>query len=350
MLRLALGDVGPTHASEKSYNNHWGVPLSLARLPRDAAYAVFEIGMNHAGEILPLSQMVRPHLALITTVEAVHLGHFGSVDEIGEAKAEVFAGLVPGEAAILPRDNPHFELLRTRAAAAGARILTFGFHEEADFRALKVELGPRGSAVIAGYGSQRLPYRIGAPGEHYVANSLAVLAAVHALGADLMRCLPALARVTAPPGRGARTMLTADGGEFLLIDESYNANPASVRAALAAMATTSRETFPRRIAVLGDMLELGQSSADLHRGLKDAIEAAGVDLVFACGAMMKELFESLSAAQRGEWAADSAQLAPSLLAAVRAGDVVMIKGSLGSRMAPLVETLLTRYRPQRGGE
>ncbi len=189
-------------------------------------------------------------------------------------------------------------LLRERAAAVGAKIVTFGYHEEADLRGLQVDLDAKGSSVIAGHGSQRFPYRVGAPGEHYVKNSLAVLAALDALGADAMRCLPALARIAAPAGRGARTLLDAPDGQILLIDESYNANPASVRAALAAMATTPREAFPRRVAVLGDMLELGEASAELHRGLKEAVDAAGVDLVLACGPMMKLLLDDLATARQ----------------------------------------------------
>jgi UDP-N-acetylmuramoyl-tripeptide--D-alanyl-D-alanine ligase len=349
MLRLCLGLAGPTHAAEKSYNNHWGVPLTLARLPPDAQYAVLEIGMNHAGEIAPLSEMARPHVVLITTVEPVHLGFFPSVEAIAEAKAEIFTGLVPGGGAVLPRDNPHFPFLRERASSIGAKIATFGYHNEADFRALQVDLGPKGSSVIAGQGTQRFPYRLGAPGEHYVRNSLAVLATLNALGADAMRCLPGLARVAAPIGRGARTLLDAPDGQILLIDESYNANPASVRAALAAMATTPREAFARRIAVLGDMLELGEAAPELHRALKEAVEASGVDLVLACGPMMRHLFDDLTRTRQGAWAPSSTELVPLLLEAVRAGDAVMIKGSLGTRMAPLVEAMVARFGPGRPG-
>jgi UDP-N-acetylmuramoyl-tripeptide--D-alanyl-D-alanine ligase len=348
MLRACLGKLGPTHASEKSYNNHWGVPLTLARMPPDCAYAVFEIGMNHPGEITPLAQMVRPHVAVITTIEPVHIEYLGTVEAIAEAKAEIFAGLVPGGTAVLPRDNPHFPLLRERAGAVGAKIVTFGYHEEADYRALQVDLGPKSSAVIAGHGSQRFPYRVGAPGEHYVRNSLAVLATLVAAGADAMRCLPGLARISAPVGRGARALLDAPGGQILLIDESYNANPASVRAALAAMASTPREAFPRRVAVLGDMLELGDASESLHRGLREAIDAAGADLVLACGPMMRLLLDDL-APERRAWAPTSAELEAVLLSMVQAGDVVMIKGSLGTRMAPLVAAMLARFGQGRPG-
>jgi UDP-N-acetylmuramoyl-tripeptide--D-alanyl-D-alanine ligase len=344
MLRLTLSEAGATHASEKSYNNQWGVPLTLARLPRDAAYGVFEIGMNHAGEITPLARMVRPHAAVITTVEPVHLQYFTSVEEIAEAKAEILKGLVPGGTAILPHDNAHFALLRERAAAVGAGVVSFGYAEAAGVRCIQAHMDARGSSVIAGTGSQRFPYRIGTPGEHYVKNSLAVLAAVEALGADAMRCLPALVRAAAPAGRGARTLLeTPGGGRILLIDESYNANPASMRAALAAMATVPRGDFPRRIAVLGDMLELGEAAADLHRGLNEAVDAAGIDLVFACGPMMQRLFDRLVPIRQGAWAQDSARLEPALLRAVGAGDAVMIKGSLATRMAPLVEALRARF-------
>ncbi len=255
---------------------------------------------------------------------------------------------MPGGTAVLPRDNPHFPLLRERASAVGAQIVTFGYHEEADFRALQVDLGPKGSSVIAGHGSQRFPYRVGAPGEHYVRNSLAVLATLGAAGADAMRCLPGLARVSAPVGRGARTLLDAPDGQILLIDESYNANPASVRAALAAMASTPREAFPRRVAVLGDMLELGEASEGHHRGLKEAVDAAGVDLVLACGPMMRLLLDDL-APERRAWAPTSTELEAVLLGIVQAGDVVMIKGSLGTRMAPLVAAMLARFGPGRPG-
>jgi UDP-N-acetylmuramoyl-tripeptide--D-alanyl-D-alanine ligase len=343
MLRLCLSDAGATHASEKSYNNHWGVPLTLARMSRTTQFGVFEIGMNHAGEIAPLSRLVRPHAAVVTTVGPVHLEFFPSVEAIAEAKAEIFEGLVPGGTAVLPHDNPHFALLKQRAEAVGADVVSFGYAEAADVRGIQANMDAKGSSVIAGVDSQRFPYRVGAPGEHYVKNSLAVLAALMALGADPMRCLAALVKAAAPAGRGARTTLGTQDGRILLIDESYNANPASVRAALAAMATVPRADFPRRVAVLGDMLELGSDGPDLHRGLKEAVDAAGIDLVFACGPMMKLLFEQLKPAQQGAWMQGSAELAPRLLKAVRAGDVVMIKGSLASRMGPLAEAMRARF-------
>lgn len=343
MLRLTLSEIAPTHASEKSYNNHWGVPLTLARMPRSAQYGVFEIGMNHAGEITPLTEMVRPHAVVITTVEPVHLEFFGTVEAIAEAKAEILRGLVPGGTAILPRDNAHFALLKERANAVGAKVVSFGYADNAEVRAIQINLEAGGSSVIAGVGSRRFPYRVGAPGEHYVKNSLAVLAALGALGADPMRALPGLLRAAAAPGRGQRSVLAGDEGRILLVDESYNANPASMRAALAAMATTPRTEYARRIVALGDMLELGSASADLHKELKESVDAAGIDLVFACGSNMKALFDELKPAQQGSWAPDSATLVPLLLNAVRGGDAVMVKGSLASRMAPVVEALKARF-------
>lgn len=339
MLRLCLGQQGLTHAAEKSFNNHWGVPLTLARMPAESRFGIFEIGMNHPGEITPLARMVRPQVAIITTVEAVHLAQFGSVEEIAEAKAEIFAGLEPGGTAIVNRDNAHFDLLRERAMQHGARIVSFGRHEEANVRCEALDLGSDSSGITANVSGRRIAYRLGAPGAHLAINSLAVLAAVDALGADVEMAAAALAETVAPVGRGARTRIRVPGGELLLIDESYNANPASMRAALATMAAVPRASYPRRIVVLGDMLELGSEARRLHEELKGAIDAAGADLVFACGPSMALLYARLDKKMQAAWRDTSEALSAPLLEAVRAGDVVMVKGSFGSRMAPLVEAL-----------
>ena len=341
-LRACLSRLGETHAAEKSFNNQWGVPLTLARMPASARYGVFEIGMNHAGEIAPLSALVRPHVAIITTVEPVHLQFFASVADIAEAKAEIFAGLEPGGTAVLNRDNAYFDLLQKRAREAGARVFSFGRHADADVRPEVWTLGAEGSDIAVRVGGKRIAYRLAAPGAHIAQNSLAVVAALATLGADVEAALPALAGITAAKGRGARRELSLEDGAILLIDESYNANPASMRSALAAMATVPRKRFRRRIAVLGDMLELGDQSARLHEDLKEPVDAAEVDLVFACGPHMQRLYAALPSARRGEWGPTSQDILAPLVAAVRGGDVVMIKGSLGSRMEPLVEALVRK--------
>jgi len=345
-LRACLAHVGAIHAAEKSFNNHWGVPLTLARMPADANYGVFEIGMNHAGEITPLAELVRPHVAIVTTVEPVHLQYFGSVEGIAEAKAEIFSGIEPGGTAILNRDNAFFDLLAKRARAHGARVVSFGRNEAADVRPEVWTLEPDGTDIVVRLGDQRIAFRVGAPGAHIAQNSLAVVAALKALGADVERAVAGLADLTVAKGRGARVTVSVEDGIILLIDESYNANPASMRAALAAMATVPRGANQRRIAVLGDMLELGAESGCLHEDLKEPVDAAEVDLVFACGPNMKRLFAALPTAKRGMWAETSEGIAAPLLAEVRAGDVVMIKGSLGSRMAPLVDALMQKGEQQ----
>jgi UDP-N-acetylmuramoyl-tripeptide--D-alanyl-D-alanine ligase len=341
-LRACLARLGATHAAEKSFNNHWGVPLTLARMPAESRYGVFEIGMNHAGEITPLTALVRPHVAVVTTVEPVHLEYFGSVEAIAEAKAEIFSGLEPGGTAILNRDNAFFDLLAERARTHGARVVSFGRHESADVRPDVWSLEADGTDIVVRLGDRRIAYRLGAPGAHLAQNSLAVVATLQALGADIERAVGALADMRAAKGRGARVDVPLEDGAILLIDESYNANPASMRSALSAMATVPRSSHPRRIAVLGDMLELGADAGHLHEGLKEAVDAAEVDLVFACGPNMQRLFAALPAKRRGMWAETSGGIVAPLLEAVRAGDVVMIKGSLGSRMAPLVDALVQK--------
>ncbi len=340
MLRAACQALGTTHAAEKSYNNHWGVPLTLARMPADTKFGVFEIGMNHAGEITPLVAMVRPHVAIVTTVEPVHLEFFDSVADIAHAKAEIFSGLIPGGAAIINRDNPYADILETAAKAAGARIVMFGEDELSDIRAAKITLGPQSTKALVRYDSLEREIEIGIPGVHVAKNALAVFAALNALDLDLDRALPALGDIQATAGRGARMRFQAsDGRDILVIDESYNANPASMRAALAALGAVPRADFSRRIAVLGDMLELGASSGQLHTELKTALESADVDLVFASGPNMRLLYEALPQSRQGGWAEASSGIAIQLCQAVKGGDAVMIKGSLGSRMGPLVVAL-----------
>ena len=343
-LRLALSADGETHSSVASYNNHWGVPLSLARCPAGAKYAVFEIGMNHAGEITPLTTLVRPRVAIITGIEPVHLEYFGALEKIADAKAEIFAGIEPGGAAILNRDNSQFDRLAASARAARIeRIVSFGEHAEADARLLRVSLATDCSTVEAAILGQVVTYKLGAPGRHLVINSLAVLAAVHLVGADLALAALALNNLKPASGRGARIVLTVPGGNALLIDESYNANPASMRAAIALLGHATIGTRGRRIAVLGDMLELGPSGVGLHRALVDAIEEAGIDLVFCSGPLMHALWEALPSRVRGGYAGTAAELEPNVLEVIRAGDAIMVKGSLGSKMGPIVKALERQF-------
>jgi UDP-N-acetylmuramoyl-tripeptide--D-alanyl-D-alanine ligase len=340
MLRLALSKDGETHASVASYNNHWGVPLSLARCPASARYAVLEMGMNHAGEIAPLSRLARPHIAMITTIAPVHLEFFGSLNKIADAKAEIFLGVQPGGAAVINRDIPQFAQLKRAANAAGVeRVVSFGSHAQADAGLIKCSLHPRCSTVQANILGTELTYKIGAPGRHLVHNSLAVLAAAELAGADIALAALALAEFTVPLGRGAPIEIDPPGGTALLIDESYNANPVSVDAALALLGQAPVGPQGRRIAVLGDMLELGSKGKTLHRGLTAPIAANAIDLVFCCGPLMRSLWQALPAGQRGGYAEDSAALEPQVVSAIHAGDVVMVKGSNGSRMAPIVKAL-----------
>ena len=277
----------------------------------------------------------------------MHLEFFPSVEAIADAKAEIFCGLEPGGTAVLNRDNPHFERLSARAREVGASVISVGRHPAADVRCTALELRSTGSDITVEIAGRRHRYTVNLPGEHIAANSLAVVAALHALGADIEAAVAALARLDAPSGRGGRVTLTAPGGAILLIDESYNANPASMCAALATLALVPREEYPRRVAVLGDMLELGAGARDLHLGLKQAVDAAAVDLVFSVGPNMQALFEAIEPARRGRWAERSGDLAAPLLDAIRAGDAVMVKGSFGTRMAPLVEALARKYAPPR---
>jgi UDP-N-acetylmuramoyl-tripeptide--D-alanyl-D-alanine ligase len=305
---------------------------------------VFEIGMNHAGEITPLTKLVRPHVAIVTTIAPVHLEFFGTLDAIADAKAEIFSGVEPGGAAVINADTMQFERLNAAAQAAGVKqIASFGAREDADARALKVSLQAETSTVQARVLGHDVTYKLGAPGRHMVDNSLGVLAAAALLGADLALAALALADLKAPVGRGERMTLDLPGGAVLLIDESYNANPTSMRAALALLGQVPMQGLGRRIAVLGDMLELGPEGAALHGGLAEAVLANAVDLVYCAGPLMKSLWDALPSERRGGYAENAAVLEPQVLGAITAGDAVMVKGSLGSKMGPIVKALRRRY-------
>lgn len=341
MLRACLATAGRVHAPEKSFNNHWGVPLTLARMPSDVDFAVIEMGMNHAGEISPLTRMARPHIAVITNVLPVHVGNFSDGEQgVAKAKAEIFEGLEPGGIVVLPRDSRHYSVLDRAAAVRGARILTFGTTADAYVAAREIALGDTGSDIVAEIGGTALRYRLGTVGAHIAVNSLAVVATLDALHLSLASCAKPLAGITPPVGRGARTAFNAG---ILLIDESYNANPASMRAAIAVLGAVSRANYPRRIAVLGDMLELGHGAEGYHLGLAEPLAASEADVVFACGPNMRKLYETLPKERRGAWAPDSSALIPHVVDALEAGDVVMVKGSLGSRMAPIVAAIKAKF-------
>lgn len=343
-LRHVLSAQGATHASVASYNNHWGVPLTLARMPEQTRFGVFEIGMNHGAEILPLTAMVRPDVALITTVEPVHIEHFRSLSAIADAKGEIFSGLKPGGVAVINRDNANYERLLAHAHASRAgRVITFGEHAAADVRANRILTRPDVSVVDASVMGVPLTYQLGTPGRHVAMNSLGVLACIHALGADLARAALSLAALKPPVGRGERTALRVGDGEAFLIDESYNANPASIRAALATLAGIETGAKGRRIAVLGDMKELGAAGETLHRELADAVAGNGIDLVFAVGPLMAHLFEALPMAVRGTAAPSAEGVTDAVLATLRPGDAVMVKGSNSMRMVRIVEAVKARY-------
>jgi UDP-N-acetylmuramoyl-tripeptide--D-alanyl-D-alanine ligase len=343
-LLHVLSTQGQTHASAASFNNHWGVPLSLARCPAGARFAVFEIGMNHAGEIEPLGKMVRPHLAIITTVEPVHLEFFSGIEAIADAKAEIFEGVEAGGAVVLNRDNSQFARLSRRARKCGiSRIVSFGANKRAEARLLDISLHATCSAVHADILGHEVTYKLGMPGRHMAMNSLAVLSAALLAGADLALASLSLSQLEPAAGRGVRHTLAVPGGEIILIDESYNANPASMVAALSVLGQTHVGSQGRRIAVLGDMLELGATAAALHAGLNDAIKTHHVDLVYCCGPLMRSLWDALSTGKRGGYADSAANLEAQVLAVVRAGDAVMIKGSFGSKMKTIVTALEKRF-------
>ena len=338
MLRRALAASGVTHASAASFNNHWGVPLTLSRLRRDADYAVFEIGMNHAGEITPLVGFVRPHVALITTIAPVHVEYLGSIEAIADAKAEIFSGIVPGGVAVINADAPQAHRLRAAAEARGLEARMFGT-AEGYARLLNCEAGEVGSRLQVRLGEREWEFTLGAPGAHMAENAVGVLAVVEALGADVTTAAAAMETFAPQKGRGERFALPLSDGALTVIDESYNANPVSMRAALALLGASTPGAGGRRIAVIGDMLELGAQSAALHSGLAPDLEAQGVDLLFAAGPFSRALYDAVPVSRRAYWAENAEALRAHLFAALTPGDVVMIKASNGSRMGPLVADL-----------
>jgi UDP-N-acetylmuramoyl-tripeptide--D-alanyl-D-alanine ligase len=349
MLRAMLSACGATHASAASYNNHWGVPLTLARMPAGARYGVFEIGMNHAGEIAPLTRMARPHAALVTTIAPVHIEYLGSIEAIADAKAEIFLGLEPGGTAALNNDAPQFERLAKSAQAHGARVLKFGRGADCDAQLVGVEAINCGSRVKTKILGRELAFVLGAPGVHMAENALGALLAAQALGADVAACAAALERFSPQQGRGARFSVATPDGPAIIIDESYNANPASMRAALKLLAAANPGPKGRRIAVIGDMLELGPKAEAMHAELAAELSASRVDLLFGAGPLTRALYDAAPASMRAAWAERSNELTDEVARALRGGDIAMVKGSNGSRMGPLVAALRDRFARGAGG-
>ena len=346
-IRTALAASGSTHYSIKSFNNHWGVPLMLARLPRDAQFGVFEIGMNHAGEITPLVKLVRPHIAVITTVAAAHLEFFKSVADIAAAKAEIFLGLEPGGTAVLNADHPYLHILFAHARAAGVgRVVTYGFDESADWRVTRVSSrGDRTVADIAWDGG-RATLDLAVPGRHMVANALAALVVADLSGEGTAKAVAALREFAAPEGRGQTLRLGPDKKPLLLVDESYNANVASMGASLDLFAAVT-PPGGRKVLVLGDMLEMGPQGPELHAGLADKVIASGATRVALVGPVMEALRDALSARQTGielSHIAAAEDLTDSLMAELAYGDAVMVKGSKGVRLAAMVQSIRNRFQ------
>jgi UDP-N-acetylmuramoyl-tripeptide--D-alanyl-D-alanine ligase len=351
MLKLVFGTQAKAHASAASYNNLWGVPLTLARMPADTKYGIFEIGMNHAGEISPLTRLVSPHVAIITTIEPVHLEFFASVEDIADAKGEIFEGLVSPAVAILNGDSPHLQRLTERARCCGAKaLIVFGHSSNADVRLIDMKLSKTGSLVEADVFGEHISYELSVFGSHWVMNSLAVLAAVQAVGANISRAAQALLEMRVPTGRGKTHIIKLADGTVTLIDESYNANPASMRAAIKSLGERPLDSGGRRIVVLGDMLELGDRGPEFHAEVYRHLADSQVDLVFLSGPLMKNLWSRLDTALRGDYGATPEDLAEPVLATIRAGDVVMVKGSLGSQMRIVVDAMITQAGERHSGD
>lgn len=340
-IKAALSRFAPdaVHASVKSYNNHTGVPLSLARMPAASRFGVFEMGMNHAGELAELTQLVRPDIAVVTWIASAHREFFATETDIARAKAEIFGGLPAGGTAIIPHDSIHANLLASAATAAGARVVRFGTGEGADVRATHVALHPDCSCVTARIGSETLTFKIGMAGSHWVNNALAVLATVQAAGGDLALAGLALADMNGLPGRGRRLRVSAGAGQAIIIDEAYNANPASMAASLAVLRDVTPERHGRRLALLGGMKELGTLSDEFHANLAPDVVAAGVATAILVGAEMKPLAAALNRRIDVRHVADAKAALAELSPLIAADDVLLVKGSNSIGLAGVIDAL-----------
>ena len=348
MLRAILSGQGRTHAAEASYNNHWGVPLTLARMPADSDFAVIEIGMNHPGEIAPLARLARLDVALITAIAPAHLAAFGGIDDIAVEKAAILDGLEPGGTAVLPLDTPTAQILLDKAESTGAKVLTFGEHPNALYRPVHITIGPAATVVRATKAGSSFLYKVMTPGRHFAMNGLAALAVADALGLDPAIAAADLGRWSPPQGRGTRERILLDPVEnvsFDLIDDAFNANPASLAAALDVLIATvpqdqvGRIAGGRRIAILGDMLELGPSEVPLHIAVARHPGLNAIRIIHCVGPRMAALWQALPRAQRGEWVATAPELATRVRSLIDAGDVVLVKGSKGIKVSLVVDAL-----------
>ena len=358
MLRAVLGALGPTHVAEASFNNHWGVPLTLARLPPDAAFAVIEIGMNHPGEIAPLSRLARPHIAVITTVAAAHLEAFEDIEGIAREKAAIFEGLEPGGVAVLRSGLTVTPILQAAAERIAERIIRFGTDAGDDYRLIGATLSHDTTVVRAERLGTPILFKVRSAGRHFAENALAVLAVAGALGADPAVTACDLGQWQPPRGRGQRETIHLDivdeAQAFDLIDDAFNANPASMDAALDVLGAAEpqdgvgRKATGRRIAVLGDMLELGSTEADLHRAIARHSAMPRIHLVHCVGTRMRALWDVLPRDQRGEWSATAPDLAARAYLLADAGDVILVKGSKGSKVSLVVDALRKLGQPGAG--
>jgi UDP-N-acetylmuramoyl-tripeptide--D-alanyl-D-alanine ligase len=348
MLRTVLSGQGRTHAAEASYNNHWGVPLTLARMPADTEYAVIEIGMNHPGEIAPLARLARLDVAIITTVAAAHLEAFESIEGIAHEKASILQGLVPGGTAILPTDIDTAPILTATAEGLGARIIRFGADEHADWRLTDIQLTPDATVVRASAAGTPILFKVRTPGRHFAPNALAVLAAASALGLDPTIATCDIGEWAPPAGRGTRERIVLDQVEdqsFELIDDAFNANPASMAASFDLLAVipptdgVGRVGAGRRVAILGDMLELGRTELELHEALARHPTLAAISVVHCVGPRMRALHALLPQRQRGLWVETAVELVPQARSLVDAGDIVLVKGSKGIKVSLVVDAL-----------
>lgn len=348
MLRAVLGGQGRVHAAEASYNNHWGVPLTLARMPEETEFAVIEIGMNHPGEIAPLARMADLDVAMITTVAPAHLEAFDSVEGIAREKASILDGLRPGGVAVLNADIDTAPILRAKAEAVGARVVGFGTSDRAEWRILSVSLSDEATVVRATRRGEALLFKVLSPGRHFAANALGALAVAEALGCDTAIAACDIGRWSPPAGRGTRERIMMDTLEetgFDLIDDAFNANPASMAAALDVLIAAvpengiGRLAAGRRIAVLGDMLELGPQEGALHAAIARHPGLEKIAVIHCVGPRMRALWQALPRAQRGDWVETAAELAPRARALIDAGDIVLVKGSKGSKVSQVVDGL-----------